>query len=168
MSRRSPPAESDESPAVFGGTGERISARRDDRRSHGVSTRRRKGPDQEPRNPLSRSYVADSAPIRGRLDQRGAGITCRVPATANITRGPLYRRGAPRRTQLCRIDEPGEPLSIRGTNDSHRLPIRTRALLLHPSRAARGFCGRPLVGCGQSHGSFRRRGIHRMHEPRPM
>jgi catechol 1,2-dioxygenase len=35
--------------------------------------------------------------------------------TADATRGPLYRRGAPWRTTLCPIDEPGEPLSITGT-----------------------------------------------------
>jgi catechol 1,2-dioxygenase len=35
--------------------------------------------------------------------------------TADATRGPLYRRGAPWRTRLCSIDEPGEPLSITGT-----------------------------------------------------
>lgn len=35
--------------------------------------------------------------------------------TANATRGPLYRRGAPWRTRLCGADEPGEPLSIAGT-----------------------------------------------------
>jgi catechol 1,2-dioxygenase len=34
--------------------------------------------------------------------------------TADITRGPLYRRGAPWRTRLCPIDEPGEPLSMTG------------------------------------------------------
>jgi catechol 1,2-dioxygenase len=34
--------------------------------------------------------------------------------TADATRGPLYRRGAPWRTRLCPIDEPGEPLSISG------------------------------------------------------
>jgi catechol 1,2-dioxygenase len=36
-------------------------------------------------------------------------------STADATRGPLYRRGAPWRTRLCPIDEPGEPLSITGT-----------------------------------------------------
>jgi len=35
--------------------------------------------------------------------------------TADVTRGPLYRRNAPWRTRLCRSDEPGEPLSISGT-----------------------------------------------------
>jgi protocatechuate 3,4-dioxygenase beta subunit len=35
--------------------------------------------------------------------------------TTDATRGPLYRRGAPWRTRLCPIDEPGEPLSITGT-----------------------------------------------------
>ena len=35
--------------------------------------------------------------------------------TADATRGPLYRRDAPWRTQLCPTDEPGEPLSISGT-----------------------------------------------------
>lgn len=35
--------------------------------------------------------------------------------TADATRGPLYRHGAPWRTRLCSIDEPGEPLSITGT-----------------------------------------------------
>lgn len=35
--------------------------------------------------------------------------------TADTTRGPLYRRGAPWRTRLCPVDEPGEPLSITGT-----------------------------------------------------
>lgn len=35
--------------------------------------------------------------------------------TADVTRGPLYRRGAPWRTRLCPIDEPGEPLSIGGS-----------------------------------------------------
>jgi protocatechuate 3,4-dioxygenase beta subunit len=35
--------------------------------------------------------------------------------TTDATRGPLYRRGAPWRTRLCPIDEPGEPLSIVGT-----------------------------------------------------
>jgi protocatechuate 3,4-dioxygenase beta subunit len=35
--------------------------------------------------------------------------------TADATRGPLYRRGAPWRTRLCPSDEPGVPLSISGT-----------------------------------------------------
>ncbi len=35
--------------------------------------------------------------------------------TADATRGPLYRRNAPWRTQLCPIDERGEPLLITGT-----------------------------------------------------
>ena len=35
--------------------------------------------------------------------------------TADTVRGPFYRRGAPWRTRLCPIDEPGEPLSISGT-----------------------------------------------------
>jgi catechol 1,2-dioxygenase len=35
--------------------------------------------------------------------------------TADATRGPLYRRGAPWRTRLCSIEEAGEPLSISGT-----------------------------------------------------
>jgi catechol 1,2-dioxygenase len=35
--------------------------------------------------------------------------------TTDTTRGPLYRRGAPWRTRLCAIDEPGEPLSMSGT-----------------------------------------------------
>jgi catechol 1,2-dioxygenase len=35
--------------------------------------------------------------------------------TADATRGPLYRRGAPWRSRLCSNDEPGEPLSITGT-----------------------------------------------------
>jgi catechol 1,2-dioxygenase len=39
-------------------------------------------------------------------------VAC-VP-TADATRGPLYRRGAPWRARLCPIDEPGEPLSITG------------------------------------------------------
>lgn len=40
-------------------------------------------------------------------------VAC-VPTTDAI-RGPLYRRGAPWRTQLCPLDEPGEPLTITGT-----------------------------------------------------
>jgi protocatechuate 3,4-dioxygenase beta subunit len=40
-------------------------------------------------------------------------VAC-VP-TADATRGPLYRRSAPWRTQLCPLDEPGEPLTIGGT-----------------------------------------------------
>ncbi len=35
--------------------------------------------------------------------------------TADNVRGPFYRRGAPWRTQLCPIDEPGDALSISGT-----------------------------------------------------
>ena len=35
--------------------------------------------------------------------------------TADAIRGPLYRRGAPWRSQLCPNDERGEPLSISGT-----------------------------------------------------
>jgi catechol 1,2-dioxygenase len=35
--------------------------------------------------------------------------------TADNIRGPLYRHGAPWRTRLCPVDEPGEPLSITGT-----------------------------------------------------
>jgi catechol 1,2-dioxygenase len=35
--------------------------------------------------------------------------------TADATRGPLYRRDAPWRSQLCPNDERGEPLSISGT-----------------------------------------------------
>lgn len=35
--------------------------------------------------------------------------------TADAIRGPFYRRGAPWRTRLCSIDEPGQPLSISGT-----------------------------------------------------
>ena len=34
--------------------------------------------------------------------------------TASATAGPLYRRGAPWRSRLCPIEEPGEPLSISG------------------------------------------------------
>jgi catechol 1,2-dioxygenase len=44
---------------------------------------------------------------------RALCVSC-LPTT-DATRGPLYRRGAPWRTRLCRIDEPGEPLSITGT-----------------------------------------------------
>jgi len=44
---------------------------------------------------------------------RGLLVAC-LP-TADATRGPLYRHGAPWRTRLCPIDEPGEPLSISGT-----------------------------------------------------
>ena len=44
---------------------------------------------------------------------RAVLIVC-VP-TADVTRGPVYRRGAPWRTRLCPADEPGEPLSISGT-----------------------------------------------------
>jgi protocatechuate 3,4-dioxygenase beta subunit len=44
---------------------------------------------------------------------RAALVAC-LP-TADATRGPLYRRGAPWRTSLCSIDEAGEPLSISGT-----------------------------------------------------
>ena len=39
-------------------------------------------------------------------------VAC-VPTT-DVTRGPMYRRGAPWRTRLCPSDEPGEPLSISG------------------------------------------------------
>ena len=44
---------------------------------------------------------------------RALSVAC-VP-TADATRGPVYRRGAPWRTRLCPIEEPGEPLSITGT-----------------------------------------------------
>ena len=40
-------------------------------------------------------------------------VAC-VP-TADATRGPLHRRGAPWRNRLCPDEEPGEPLTIRGT-----------------------------------------------------
>ena len=40
-------------------------------------------------------------------------VAC-VP-TADATRGPVYRRGAPWRSRLCPDDEPGEPLTISGT-----------------------------------------------------
>jgi catechol 1,2-dioxygenase len=39
----------------------------------------------------------------------------RCVPTADVIRGPFYRRGAPWRTQLCLIDEPGDALSISGT-----------------------------------------------------
>jgi catechol 1,2-dioxygenase len=46
---------------------------------------------------------------------RGArAVLVACQPTADATRGPLYRRGAPWRTRLCPIDEPGEPLSIAG------------------------------------------------------
>jgi catechol 1,2-dioxygenase len=35
--------------------------------------------------------------------------------TADATRGPLYRRGAPWRARLCPPDEPGDRLAITGT-----------------------------------------------------
>jgi catechol 1,2-dioxygenase len=35
--------------------------------------------------------------------------------TAEATSGPLYRRNAPWRERLCRVDEPGDPLLISGT-----------------------------------------------------
>jgi catechol 1,2-dioxygenase len=34
--------------------------------------------------------------------------------TADTTVGPFYRQGAPWRTTLCPVDEPGEPMSING------------------------------------------------------
>jgi protocatechuate 3,4-dioxygenase beta subunit len=34
--------------------------------------------------------------------------------TADATRGPVYRSGAPWRSRLCGLDEPGEPLTITG------------------------------------------------------
>jgi protocatechuate 3,4-dioxygenase beta subunit len=47
---------------------------------------------------------------------RGArALLVACQATADNIRGPLYRRGAPWRTRLCSVDEPGEPLSITGT-----------------------------------------------------
>ena len=44
---------------------------------------------------------------------RAVLVAC-VP-TADATRGPLYRRGAPWRNRLCPDEEPGEPLTISGT-----------------------------------------------------
>jgi protocatechuate 3,4-dioxygenase beta subunit len=51
-------------------------------------------------------------------------------ATADATRGPLYRHGAPWRTRLCPIDEPGEPLSITGivTSSGDCRPIANATL----------------------------------------
>jgi catechol 1,2-dioxygenase len=53
-------------------------------------------------------------------------LTACLP-TPDATRGPLYRRGAPWRTRLCPIDEPGEPLSISGivTSSGDCRPIAT-------------------------------------------
>jgi catechol 1,2-dioxygenase len=44
---------------------------------------------------------------------RAVLVAC-VP-TADATRGPVYRRGAPWRSRLCPDDERGEPLTISGT-----------------------------------------------------
>jgi catechol 1,2-dioxygenase len=50
------------------------------------------------------------------LIARGArGLLVACQPTADATRGPLYRRDAPWRSQLCPNDERGEPLSISGT-----------------------------------------------------
>ena len=60
--------------------------------------------------------------------------------TADATAGPLYRRGAPWRHRLCAIDEPGEPLSIRGkvtaSTDCRAIP---NAILDIWQTNARGF-----------------------------
>jgi catechol 1,2-dioxygenase len=45
-------------------------------------------------------------------------VAC-VP-TADSTRGPLYRRGAPWRTRLCPFDEPGQPLTMTGSVTASR------------------------------------------------
>jgi catechol 1,2-dioxygenase len=68
--------------------------------------------------------------------------------TADATRGPLYRRGAPWRTRLCPIDEPGEPLSIRGTirRSGDCEPV-ARATLDVWQTNARGFYSN-LLGLG--------------------
>jgi catechol 1,2-dioxygenase len=42
-------------------------------------------------------------------------LLVRCMPTADVIRGPFYRRGAPWRTQLCSIDERGDKLSISGT-----------------------------------------------------
>lgn len=49
------------------------------------------------------------------LPRHARAILVACQTTADATRGPLYRRGAPWRTRLCPIDEPGDPLLITGT-----------------------------------------------------
>jgi catechol 1,2-dioxygenase len=56
------------------------------------------------RRPLPFGWIARST--------RALLVACQP--TANATAGPLHRRGAPWRSRLCPIDEPGEPLSIGG------------------------------------------------------
>lgn len=58
---------------------------------------------------IRRSELLDWIPRGG----RALLVACQP--TADATRGPLYRRGAPWRTRLCPPDEPGDPLAITGT-----------------------------------------------------
>jgi catechol 1,2-dioxygenase len=57
----------------------------------------------------------DSSNLSGWITRSARTLLVACEPTADIIRGPLYRRGAPWRTRLCAVDEPGEPLSITGT-----------------------------------------------------
>jgi catechol 1,2-dioxygenase len=52
--------------------------------------------------------------LSGWTARRARALLVACQPTADATRGPLYRRGAPWRTRLCPVDQPGEPLSIAG------------------------------------------------------
>jgi protocatechuate 3,4-dioxygenase beta subunit len=63
------------------------------------------------RSPSPRCPRAD---VFGWIPRAARALVVACQPTADATRGPLYRHGAPWRTRLCPIDEPGEPLSIVG------------------------------------------------------
>jgi hypothetical protein len=54
----------------------------------------------------------------GWIPRSARAVLVACQSTADATRGPLYRRGAPWRTRLCPIDEPGESLSIMAFADA--------------------------------------------------
>jgi protocatechuate 3,4-dioxygenase beta subunit len=54
------------------------------------------------------------ATLFGSIVRGARALLVACQPTADATRGPLHRRGAPWRTRLCPVDEPGQPLSISG------------------------------------------------------
>lgn len=70
--------------------------------------------DSDRRSLLGRLFALPAALFLTARRASGAGPDACTPTQADF-RGPMYAPGAPRRTALAGVDEPGERLRIRGT-----------------------------------------------------
>jgi protocatechuate 3,4-dioxygenase beta subunit len=66
------------------------------------------------RTGISRRQVIQASLLLGTLPWRSVWAAACMPAVTNIL-GPAYRSGAPFRKRLRALDEPGTPLTMRGT-----------------------------------------------------